>query len=220
MTVLDLANKTLLVLTSDNGARPHASLGGHPCNGPWRGTKRQIYEGGHRIPLIVRWPKKVAAGTTSDETVCLTDFFRTFANLLNQTVPENAGEDSYDIIDVLLGRTYQRPLREATVHHSVAGRFAIRKGDWKLIETSGDGDYPRNQQGGIKVVTRIPQRDSKTGQWLKLDYFELPTSDAFQLYNLEHDPAESKDLSEQHPEKVRELLTLLNRYRNEGRSTR
>ncbi len=215
----DLTDKTIVVLTSDNGARPHASLNGHKCNGPWRGIKRQIYEGGHRIPLIVRWPGKVKKNTVSDETVCLTDFFATFAAILGHEVPRKAGEDSYDITPVLLGKTYEKPLREATVHHSVSGRFAIRKGEWKLIEGSGDGDYPRNKKGRIKVKTRTPTRDPDTGRFVELDYFSMPKDKGFQLYNLKDDPAERNDVSEEHPAKVRELLKLLDRYRASGRST-
>lgn len=213
-----LTQNTIVVVTSDNGARPHPSLNGHQCNGPWRGTKRQIYEGGHRVPLIVRWPEKIAAHTTTDETVCLTDFFRTFASLLNHKLPMDAGEDSYDLSNVLLGRPYEKPLREGTVHHSVGGRFAIRKGEWKLIEGAGDGDYPRNKKGSIDVVTRTPIRDVKSGKWLELDYFQKPVDDSFQLYNLKKDPKESRDLSEENPGKVKELKALLDRYRNSGRS--
>lgn len=214
-----LTDDTLVVVTSDNGARPHVSLNGHACNGSWRGTKRQIYEGGHRVPLIVRWPGKVAANSTTVETVCLTDFFRTFAKLLNQDVPDDAGEDSYDITPVLLGQPYDRPLREATVHHSVAGSFAIRQGDWKLIEGTGDGDYPRDENGKIAVVTRTPVRDPATGAWEKLDYFELPPPDSFQLFHLRDDPEEKRDLSQEHPEKVQKLKALLDHYRDSGRST-
>ncbi len=213
-----LSGKTIVVLTSDNGARPHRSLNGHQCNGSWRGTKRQIYEGGHRIPLVVRWPGKIEQGTVSSETVCLTDFFATFAAMLGQAIPRDAGEDSYDLTPVLLGKDHQRPLREATVHHSVAGRFAIRKGKWKLIEGSGDGDYPRNKKGQIDVKTRTPTCDGDTGHFVELDYFDLPEAKSFQLFNLQADPAEQKDLSDQHPEKVQELRKLLDRYRISGRS--
>ncbi len=213
-----LTENTIVVVTSDNGARPHPSLNGHECNGPWRGIKRQIYEGGHRIPLIVRWPGKVAKGAVSHETVCLTDFFATFARLLKRQVPENAGEDSYDVTDVLLGKPYKKPLREATVHHSVAGAFALRKGDWKLIEGSGDGDYPRSPKGGIDIQSKNPDRDPETGEWTKLDYFHLEPDGAFQLYNLKEDPAEKTDLAGRHPEIVEELKKLLDRYRTSGRS--
>ena len=221
LTALDrngLTDNTLVVLTSDNGARPHPSLNGHPCNGPWRGTKRHIYEGGHRVPLIVRWPGKVKKDAVSDETVCLTDFFSTFARLLNQPVPKNAGEDSFDLMDLLLGKSFRNPVREATVHHSVSGQFAIRKGDWKLIEGSGDGDYPRKPKGGIDIKTRNPERDPVTGKWTKLDYFQLEPDGKYQLFNLKTDPAEQKNRDKEHPEKVQELKKLLDRYRTSGRS--
>jgi arylsulfatase A-like enzyme len=220
-----LTDNTIVVLTSDNGARPPGktlelkAFKGHQCNGPWRGTKRQIHEGGHRIPLIVRWPGKVKKDTVSDETVCLTDFFATFASILKQPVGKNAGEDSYDLTNLLLGKPYKQPLREATVHHSVSGQFAIRQGDWKLIEGSSNGDYPRNQKGRIDIKSNNPQRDPATGKWIKLDYFELTPDGQFQLYNLKTDPKEQKNLSKTHPEKVRQLYELLNRYRDSGRST-
>ncbi len=213
-----LTDNTIVVLTSDNGPRPHASLNGHACSGPWRGAKRQIYEGGHRVPLIVRWPGKVKKQSTSDETVDLTDFFATFRALLKQPLPHDAGEDSYDLTNLLLAKPYKKPLREATVHHSVSGQFAIRKGEWKLIEGSGDGDYPRNDKNEIAVKTWTPKRDLSTRKWLKLDYFQHQTDDRFQLYNLKHDPGEKQDLATQHPEKVQELATLLQRYRKGARS--
>jgi arylsulfatase A len=220
-----LSDNTIVVVTSDNGARPPgklkelAAFNNHPCNGPWRGIKRQIHEGGHRIPLIVRWPGKVKKGTVTDETVCLTDFFNTFASLLNQPVPANAGEDSYDLTNLLLGKPYKHPLREATVHHSVSGQFAIRQGDWKLIEGSQNGDYPKNDKGKIDVKTWNPERDPTTGKWTKLDYFQLKPDGEFQLYNLKADPKEEKNLSKEHPGKVRELRKLLDQYRSRGRST-
>jgi len=220
-----LTDNTIVVLTSDNGARPPGKLRdleafkGHPCNGPWRGTKRQLYEGGHRIPLIVRWPGRVKKGSVSDETVCLTDFFATFGALLKQPLPRDAGEDSYDLTNLLLGKPFKKPLREATVHHSVSGQFAIRKGDWKLIEGSGDGDYPRNDKGKMEVKTWNPKRDSATREWKKLDYFQLQPDGVFQLYDLKYDPAEKHNLAEKHPDKVKELYSLLKQYRKNGRST-
>jgi arylsulfatase A len=178
-----------------------------------------IYEGGHRIPLIVRWPGKVKPAAVSDETVCLTDFFATFSSILKQPIPKNAGEDSYNLTNLLVGNPYKKPLREATVHHSVSGQFAIRQGDWKLIEGSGNGDYPTKQKGGIDIKSNNPQRDPATGKWVKLDYFELTPDGKFQLYNLKTDPKEQKNLSKRHPEKVRQLHELLNHYRDSGRST-
>lgn len=214
-----LTDNTLVVLTSDNGARPCSGMNKHRCNGPWRGTKRLIYEAGHRIPLIVRWPGKVEKGSVSDETVCLTDFFATFANALKHPIPRYAGEDSYDLTDVLLGKPHKTPLREATVHHSVSGQFAIRKGRWKLIEGSRDGDYPRNEKGKIDVKSWNPKRDPDTGKWISLDYFHLTPDGGFQLYDMKTDPTETIDLAEKHPEIVQELYRLLNHYRDSGRST-
>jgi len=215
-----IADNTMVVVTSDNGARPHPELNGHACNGPWRGTKRMIYEGGHRVPLIVRWPGKVAKGSVSEETVCLTDFFATFANMVDQPIPDSAGEDSYNIMAVLKQKDYKKPLREATVHHSVSGQFAIRKGDWKLIEGSGDGDYPRNEKGKMKVISYKVEMDPKTGKPLDLDYFQLEHDGNYQLYNLADDPKETTDLSEKHPEKVKQMAKLLNDYRESDRSVK
>ncbi|MEM7390727.1 MAG: family 16 glycoside hydrolase, partial [Verrucomicrobiota bacterium] len=178
----------------------------------------QIYEGGHRVPLVVRWPEQVVPGAVSKETVCLSDFFATFAGLLKQSIPEAAGEDSVDIMDVLLGRKFRKPIREATVHHSVAGQFALRKGDWKLIEGGGDGDYPRKPKGGIDVQSRRLERDPASGAWTRLDYFRLKPDGAYQLYNLKKDPAEKNDMATKNPEMVASLSALLNQYRDRGRS--
>lgn len=214
-----IADRTMVIVTSDNGGRPPGKtkqledFGDHQCNGPWRGTKRMIYEAGHRVPLIVRWPGQTPAGAVSDETVCLTDFFATFAGLLGQPVPEDAGEDSEDILAYLKGEPDEALKGRAIVHHSVAGSFAVRQGDWKLIEGSGDGDYPRNEKGKIDVKTWNPERDEKTGKWVELDYFELEPDGTFQLYNLADDPKEENNLADKHPKKVAALRKELDRIR-------
>jgi arylsulfatase A-like enzyme len=215
-----IADKTMVIVTSDNGARPHERLNGHACNGPWRGTKRTIYEGGHRVPLIVRWPGRTPAGAVSGETVCLTDFFATFAAMLGQTLPPGAGEDSVNISKVLSEKEDKSLAARAIVHHSVSGQFAIRQGDWKLIEGSGDGDYPRNEKGKMEVKTWNPERDPDTGEWIKLDYFQLEPDGKFQLYNLADDPREQTDLAGKHPDKVAAMTKELDRIRDSGRSRR
>ena len=136
-----LARDTLVIVTSDNGCSPQAGFPelegkGHDPSHIFRGHKADIYEGGHRIPFFVRWPARVAAGRTSAETLCLTDFMRTVADILQVPVPENAAEDSVSFLPVLLGRS-GGPLREATVHHSINGSFAIRQGRWKLAFCPG-----------------------------------------------------------------------------------
>ena len=221
-----IADKTVVIVTSDNGGRPPGKstqleeFGDHACNGPWRGTKRMIYEGGHRVPLIVHWPGKTPAGAVSDETVCLTDFFATFASLLGQAVPGNAGEDSDDISAYLGGQSDDKLKGRSIIHHSVSGLFAIRQGEWKLVEGSGDGDYPRNEKGKIDVKRWNPERDSETGEWTELDYFQLEADGKFQLYNLSRDPKEEVNLADKHPDKVLALKRELDRVRDRGRSRR
>src|SRR6185436_18770234 len=120
---------TLVIVTSDNGCSPQAKFNellprGHNPSYVFRGNKADIYEGGHRIPFLVRWPGHVKPGVTSDQTICLTDFMATCAEILGVKLPDNAGEDSVSLQPAMLG-TATKPLREATVHHSINGAFAI-----------------------------------------------------------------------------------------------
>jgi len=200
-----LASNTLVLFSSDNGSPGFADEGaptasvikryGHLPNGKFRGMKGDAHEGGHRVPLIARWPGKIPAGTTCDETVCLVDMMATFAALLHENLPQNAAEDSYDILPALLGQDHPRPIREATVHHALIGMFAIRQGDWKLILGRGSGGFT------------LPQ------------YFPpKPGEPEGQLFNLAEDPAEKNDLYTKHPEIVARLTALLNNYKESGRS--
>ena len=194
---------TLLVVTSDNGAiggeqsLSEDSVAGDPIdydhrgNYVWRGRKTQIWEGGHRVPLIAHWPGKINPGSQSNEMVCLTDWMATLADHFAVELPENAAEDSYSFLPVLLQKDYESPIREALVSHSAFGVFAIRKGNWKLIEGQGSGGWG----------------DSKT--------FDYPPG---QLYNMTTDSLETNNVYEQHPEVVEELEKLLEKYKNSGRS--
>ena len=161
----------------------------HRCNGQFFGYKTDIYEGGHRVPFLVRWPGKVTAGTVCDETICMTDMLATVAALSGETLPEDAGEDSYNILPLILGEEIEKPIREATVHHSGQGMFAIRKGEWKLVlgqESGGQTDRTVETEG--------------------------------QLYNMETDKEETTNVYEEHPEVIAELTALLEKYEREGRS--
>ena len=120
-----LADNTLIIATSDNGAE-------HRAYEPLRESKRSIYEGGHRVPFIARWPGKVKAGSVNDHTVCLNDLMATAAEITGAKIPDHAGEDSVSLIPELLGTT-TNGTREATVHQSDSGDLAIRQGPWKLI---------------------------------------------------------------------------------------
>ena len=197
-----LAN-TLVFFTSDNGQSPRADfdddelpLAGHNGSYIYRGKKFDIYEGGHRVPFIASWPGKIEAGANSDEVICTTDFMATVADLLTVELPDDAAEDSYSFLPVMTQGGYSSPLREATVHHSSDGRFAIRQGDWKLILWPGSGGWA------------FPATEE--------DMRGLP---AFQLFNLRDDVAETTNLISEHPEKVHALKALLTQYVKAGRST-
>ena len=120
-----LAENTLVVVTSDNGAAGRIYA-------PLRGSKGSIYEGGHRIPFVARWPGRIRAGSVCEDTVCLNDLMATCADLVGAKLPPDAGEDSVSLLPDLLGAT-TGPLREATVHEAPSGDLAIRRGPWKLI---------------------------------------------------------------------------------------
>jgi arylsulfatase A-like enzyme len=195
---LKLSDNTLVLFTSDNGAPWTADdikKFGHRSNGTWRGQKADIWEAGHRVPFIVRWPGKVKPGSTSEQTICLTDVLATCAAIADTKLPENAGEDSVSFLPALVNDKLDKPLREATVHHSGSGLFAIRQGDWKWIDGLGSGGFsaPRTEK---------PQ----------------PGGPAGQLYNLADDPQEQKNLYADKPEMVAKLKTLLQQYRDKGQS--
>lgn len=198
---LNLDRTTLVIFTSDNGCSPEADFPalarhGHHPSGSFRGHKADIFEGGHRVPFLARWPGKVRAGSRCDDTICLTDLLATCAAIVEAELPGDAGEDSVNLLPDLLA-TARGPLREATVHHSINGSFAIRQGPWKLAlcPDSGGWSQPR------------PGRPEAKG---------LP---AVQLYNLHNDPGERHNLQAEQPDVVARLTRRLERYVNEGRST-
>lgn len=190
----DLAKDTVVIFTSDNGSHwPERMIEetGHKANLDWRGQKADIHEGGHRVPYIVRWPAQVAAASVSDQLICLTDFMATAAALVEHPLDHDEGEDSYNHLPVLLGKT-AKPVRKAIVHHSVNGTFAIRVDQWKLILGQGSGGF-----------TKVPVSD---------------TDPEGQLYNLEQDPGETVNLYAEKPEIVSKLKQTLERYQKDGRS--
>jgi len=147
---LGQSENTIIMFASDNGCSPTADFEelaavGHNPNYVFRGHKADIYEGGHRIPLIVRWPGRIRPGSVTDETVCLVDLLATCADILGVELPDNAGEDSVSNLPIWDGSSLDASVREATVHHSFNGSFSIRKGKWKLEMCPGSGgwSYPR-----------------------------------------------------------------------------
>ena len=199
MNALDrnkLTENTIVIFTSDNGSHwPNDQIKefGHDANNGWRGQKADIHEAGHRVPFVVRWPAAIKPGTVSDQTVCLTDIYATVAEVVGHKLKNNEGEDAISMLPIFKGA--DEPIREATVHHSLSGMFAVRKGDWKLILGMGSGGF-------TKINTKEAKEAGFEGQ----------------LFNLKDDPQEKKNLWKQQPEVVKELAALLEKYKAEGRS--
>ena len=196
-----LAENTLVILTSDNGCSGSAGFPallekGHNPNYKFRGSKSDIWEGGHHIPFLARWPAKVKAGTISDQTICQIDLFATCAGILDQKLPENAAEDSVNILPALTGSA-SSPLREATVHSAIFGAFAIRQEKWKLILGPDSGGWSDPKPGSPEAAGMPP----------------------VQLYDLSQDPGEKSNVQAAHPDVVAHLKALLETYISEGRST-
>ncbi len=208
---LELADNTILIFTSDNGGqkKDFHTAGknldlrseahdvakksktaktdalekfGHRTNGDFRGYKASNFEGGFRVPFIVRWPGKVAKGAESDQVITLTDMLATTAGLLGQKLPESAGGDSFDLSPVMLGKSVDGPIRKTTILQTGRGLLAFRQGDWKL-------------------------RFKKAPKWTGKKATFPDTS--CELYNLADDPYEKTDLAESQPERVAEMQELL-----------
>lgn len=197
-----ISENTLLIFTSDNGCSPMADFDelavlGHFPSAIYRGSKADIYEGGHRVPFIMKWPAQIAKGAISDEIICSTDILATCADIMGAQLKDHEGEDSYSLLPLIQGKAMMAPIREATVHHSIDGCFSIRKGKWKLEFCGGSGgwSFPTEQ-----VAKKI----------------DLP---AIQLYDLENDVAEENNLVTVYPQVVQELTSLMQKYIDEGRST-
>ena len=196
-----IADNTLVIFTSDNGCSPEAdypflAAQAHDPSAARRGYKADIYDGGHRVPFIVAWPGRVAAGARSDAFVCLGDFLATCADLLGAKLPDHAAEDSISFLPVLLGRS-GAAMRDTLVLHSNNGSFGIRQGRWKLelCPDSGGWSYPR------------PGKDSTEG---------LPR---FQLFDVVADPAEKTNVIAEHPDVVERLGRAMRDIIVKGRST-
>jgi arylsulfatase A-like enzyme len=133
---LGYKKNTLILFTSDNGAEPDGEgrKKGHFTNGELRGHKRSLYEGGHRVPLLARWPGKIKAGSTSDSLVCLSDMMATFAAITGYKLTDDMGEDSYNAWPAFLGS--DEVIRESIIHQDISGTLGIRNGKWKIISAT------------------------------------------------------------------------------------
>lgn len=193
---------TIVVFTTDNGCSPAAGIKemeaqGHRPNSIYRGHKADLFDGGHRIPCILRWPE----GTKPHEvrqTVCLTDFYATFAAINGYKLMDSEGEDSYNLLPAIVSETEIDPIREATVHHSIDGQFTIRQGDWKLLLSASSGGWSAPTPTDTLALDSLPP---------------------IQLYNMKDDPSETTNVEAEHPEIVSRLRALMAKYVREGRST-
>jgi len=195
-----LDKNTILVLTSDNGASPMSDFKtleskGHFVSAGYRGAKADIYEGGHRIPFIIKWPGKIAPNTVSSQIVSLTDFMATAASIIGAKLSDNQAEDSYSLLPILLSKPKDYK-RESIIHHSIDGKFAIRKGDYKLILARGSGGWSAPTESNAEKLNLPP----------------------IQLYNLKTDMKEQYNLAASMPSVVSELTELLQKQIQSGRS--
>jgi arylsulfatase A-like enzyme len=192
-------DRTVVVFTSDNGPERYAfdrmQKYDHWSAGELRGLKRDVWEGGHRVPFIIKWPGRTAPGSVSDETINQVDLYATFAKAVGYELKPAEAIDSYDLSPVLDGVALDKPLRFATVQNTYDRAFALRKGDWLYIDAKS-GEHSKasgwyNEQRGYKEETTPGV-----------------------LYNLARDPGQRVNLYTEYPEKVKEMKTLLDQYRN------
>jgi len=197
---LNIVEDTLVMVTSDNGPETLTEAlvpdYGHYSNYHFRGRKRDAWEGGHRVPFFARWPGRIKPGSICEETICLTDLMATCAEIVGAKLPNDAAEDSYSILPALLGKKLDGPIREATVHHSSRGEFAIRQGPWKLILCKGSGG------NAYKTGPNAIKPDDPPGQ----------------LYNIGLDEVEYRNLYRERPDIVKRLTLLLEKYKHDGHS--
>lgn len=186
---------TVFIFSSDNGpefiVRKYPKMYGHSSTAEYRGIKRDNWEGGHRVPMIVSWPAKVQAGTTCMQVTEIGDFMATAADIISQTLPDNAAEDSFSFLPYLLGKQ-EKCVRPYSITEAYSNGMAIRKGEWKLILHSGSGG----------------------------DHYDCPENkDPIQLFNMKTDPCEKHNVYTQHPDIVNTLCDLYIQSVRDGRSS-
>ncbi len=203
---LGVADNTLVILSSDNGPEIDAIVNmrkdyGHDGARPWRGIKRDNWEGGHRVPMLARWPGRIKPGTRTAQTICLTDLMATCAALVGARLPDHAAEDSCNMLPVLLGRDGGKPIREFTLHQTISLALAIREGKWKYLDHKGSGGnrYDTPVLAPYALEEKSPAAPG-------------------QLYDLEQDPGETSNLYFKHPEVVMRLKAKLDQAKKSGRS--
>lgn len=199
-----LSESTIIVFSSDNGPENYAYARDekfdHWSSAPFRGLKRDLYEGGHHVPFLIQWPGVTKPGSVSGALISQVDLMATFSALVGYAVPDNSAEDSHDFLPYLRGDTSTGP-RTSMVHNTNPNHYALREGEWLLI------DAPT----GYTSRKAPPEWNRKHGQ---------PDDDgqAVELYHLKQDPGQRHNLAAEHPERVESLRALLKRLREQGYS--
>lgn len=205
---LGVVDNTIVVLTSDNGPEVTSvvhmrSNYSHDGARPWRGMKRDAWEGGHRVPFLVRWPGHVRPGTTSHQLTSLTDMMATVAAIFDVELPDDAAEDSFDMLPAWLDEKHPT-IRPYLLTQAAGGErtLAIRRGHWKYIDHPGSGGNRYDRDPALKPYGR-PDTDP-----------EAPA----QLYDLSTDPGETNNLIRRHADIASEMKMLLDQSKSAGRS--
>ena len=198
-----MTDNTIVVFSADNGPEHYAYVRdeqyGHWSAHPLRGLKRDIYEGGHHVPFIIRWPGVTKPGEVKDALVSQIDLFATFASQLNVELPDDAAVDSHDMLPYLKGEA--DTIRTSHVHNTRSKAFAVREGDWLLINARS-GTHTNKGAESWEQRHNYPEDDGK-------DY---------ELYNLKQDIGQRNDLADENPDKVKAMQALLNQIREDGRT--
>ena len=194
-----LEDNTIIIFSADNGTESYAweraEKYGHFSMGNFRGLKRDVWEGGHHVPFIIRWPGQIEAGSISNELISQIDIMATLASITGIELPEHAAPDSYDFLPLLLGEEYHSPLREVLIHNTNEAIWGIRSGDWLYIN---------NHTGGLR---ELPESFKELTGYTD---FNTPAI----LFNMKDDPEQRVNLYERYPEKITELDKLLQEYRS------
>jgi arylsulfatase A-like enzyme len=203
-----LADNTLVILTSDNGPETASVIHmradfSHDGARPWRGMKRDDWEGGHRVPFLVRWPGKVKPGSTCRQLTCLTDIMATVAAIIGADLPNDAAEDSFSLLPALLGQD-SGPIRPYLLQQAFGGPpyLSIRQGDWKYLDHTGSGGNNYESDRGLQPFILADTAPGAPGQ----------------LYNLETDPGETRNLYFEQPQIAKQLKALLDQSKTSGRT--
>lgn len=197
------SENTIVIFTADNGPERYAydriRNFQHKSTGDLRGLKRDTWEGGHRVPFVIKWPGITEAGKVSDEVINQVDIMATLAEVVGFELPNEAAEDSYNLVPLLKGNPEAVNIREATIQNTFKDSYAIRKGDWVLIDSESG------------MHSQVPD-------WFNEQFGYTENTFPGELYNLKEDISQKYNLYGQHPDKVAELKELLEKYKKDGRS--